>query len=377
VSAEDVREKAEKRFEYWTRIGKPLLRMSQRYGAGILLVLPKELTETSLHALRKGRDQDVVDYINLWHPKLKEQISNLSPLLPGIIAGGPPSNWLVIETIPHNELDCYSLEALFQFSNYRESPELGDLPSEEPSQPSQMPMKTVDARQVDAAVGPSDRGHANDQPSYAQGIIESVQSMRPDRASVSLQSRSPSAEVGDGSLSNSTTDYSEYTRPSACHEKSDYHKELDQEFSMEDPSFFQDNDQYAQPHPGHSGGFPNPQDYYFQGVDWRAQLPSACEGEFLDSQDSDLQRSGPSEAECSDLDSFINYSPKNLPNIASTSPSQSPRSEFTSAPCGYAASLNAAAIPSTSTDYSTRATEPDINSPALIDTWQNESMTIG
>jgi hypothetical protein len=188
-------------------------------------------------------------------------------------------------------------------------------------------MKTVNARQVGAAVKPSDRGHANDQPSYAQGIIESVQSMRPDRASVSLQSRSPSAEVEDRNLSNSTTDYSEYTRPiSAFHEKFDYYKELDQEFSryMEDPSFSQDDDQYAQPQSGYSRGFPNPEDYYFQGVDWRAQQPSAdCTGEFPDSKDGHLQGLNPSATEDSDLNLLINYSPRSTHGIAATSPSQS------------------------------------------------------
>jgi hypothetical protein len=71
------------------------------------------------------------------------------------------------------------------------------------------------------------------------------------------------------------------TNLSACHEQSDYHQELDQQFNkyMEDPSYIQD-------------------------VDWRAQYPSGdFEGEFLDSQDGDWQRSGPSEAESSDLDS--------------------------------------------------------------------------
>ena len=46
VSEEDVRESAEKQFEYWLRLGKPLWMMSQRYGLGILVVLPKEVTET-------------------------------------------------------------------------------------------------------------------------------------------------------------------------------------------------------------------------------------------------------------------------------------------------------------------------------------------
>ena len=45
VSEEDVRESAEKQFEYWLRLGKPLWMMSQRYGLGILVVLPKEVTE--------------------------------------------------------------------------------------------------------------------------------------------------------------------------------------------------------------------------------------------------------------------------------------------------------------------------------------------
>lgn len=46
VSEEDVRESAEKTFEYWIRLGRPLWRMSRRYGLGILVVLPKEVTET-------------------------------------------------------------------------------------------------------------------------------------------------------------------------------------------------------------------------------------------------------------------------------------------------------------------------------------------
>jgi hypothetical protein len=114
---------------------------------------------------------------------------------------------------------------------------------------------------------------------------------------------------------------------------------------MEDPSHSQDVDRFAQLQPGHGGRFPNPQDYYSQDVDWRVQQPSACEGEFLDSQDSDLQRSGLSDTELSDLDSFINYSLRITPSVASTS------------------------------HYSTLATEPDIKSPALVDTWQNEGMT--
>lgn len=194
-----------------------------------------------------------MDYIDLYHPGLKEQISNLSSMPPRMAASRLLSKWLVIETILHHKLSDYPFEELLQFSNDRES-KLGDLRSEELSQPPQM--------------------HVKEQLLYTQGTIESVQSIHPDCTSESLQSRSLSIEIKDGNLSNFTTDYSEYTHSSVCHERSDYHQKLDQEFS----------------------------DYCYEDVDWRAQQPSACEGESLDSQDSNLQRSGPSEAEFPDWD---------------------------------------------------------------------------
>jgi hypothetical protein len=308
-------------------------------------------------ALGKNQDQDVVDYIDVCHPGLKEQISNLASLVPGIIAGGLPSKWLVIETIPHYELSDHPFEELFQFFNDRESSQLGGLRSEEPSQPPQV--------------------HANEQLLYAQGTTESVQSIRPDCTSESLQSRSLSVEIEDGNLSNSTTNYSEFAQPSAYHEKSDYYQKLDQEFSsyMEDLSSFQDDDQSAQPQPGHSAGFPNPQDYYCQDVDWRAQQPSAWEGGFLDSQDSGLQRSGPSDTEFSDFDSVINYSRQDTPSVASTSPSQSRGQNLPAHLVDVPRASTPLQFPSASTHYSTLATEPDIKPPALVDTWQNEGMT--
>jgi len=40
-----LREKAKQKLEYWIRLGKPLARMVQRFGSGILLLLPKKLTD--------------------------------------------------------------------------------------------------------------------------------------------------------------------------------------------------------------------------------------------------------------------------------------------------------------------------------------------
>jgi hypothetical protein len=65
--------------------------------------------------------------------------------------------------------------------------------------------------------------------------MKSVQIIRPDYTYESRQWQSPSAVIKDGNPSNSTTDCStdcsEYTHPSAYYEKSDYHRELDQQFN--------------------------------------------------------------------------------------------------------------------------------------------------
>ena len=46
LGEQEVRQQAEGAFDYWIRLGKPLWKMSQRYGPPILALLPKEVTET-------------------------------------------------------------------------------------------------------------------------------------------------------------------------------------------------------------------------------------------------------------------------------------------------------------------------------------------
>ena len=219
----------------------------------------------------------------------------------------------MIETVPDHELSEHPFEELFEFSNDGESSKLSGLASEEPTQPSQMPTDTVNTRQANAAVGLSDQGHANEQLSYAQETIESVQSVLLDS---------------------------------------------------------------AQPQPSYNWDL-DPQDYYDQDDDWRAQPPPGnSEGEFPNSQDGDLQPSDPSDVEFSGLDSLINYSPLNTPSIASIS-SQSQGQNL----LAHLADMPRASTPlqslNVSAHYSTLATEPDIKPAALVDTWQNEGTTNG
>jgi hypothetical protein len=98
--------------------------------------------------------------------------------------------------------------------------------------------------------------------------MKSIQSIRPDCTPQSRQRQSPRAKIEDGNLFNSTADYCEFAHP-LCHEKFDDYQELNQEFNtyIEEPSSFQDDGQSTQLQPGHSGGFPSPQDYYSQDDD--------------------------------------------------------------------------------------------------------------
>ncbi|KAH6714609.1 hypothetical protein BKA61DRAFT_575339 [Leptodontidium sp. MPI-SDFR-AT-0119] len=171
----------------------------------------------SLYALRKGHDQAVVDYVDFCYPGLKEQISNLSCVLGGILASEETKR-LVIETIPYHHLSDHPFEELFQFSSDRNSSKLGEPSSEELSP---MSKGAVNTSQTDTAVGPSDQRQANER---VQGTIESVKVTQPDSTSESLQSLSPSTEIKNGSLSNSIIDYSESAHPSASHEQSDRHE---------------------------------------------------------------------------------------------------------------------------------------------------------
>ncbi|XMA13673.1 hypothetical protein WAI453_006464 [Rhynchosporium graminicola] len=124
-SPEVVRAQEEDTFEYWMRLGKPLCKWSQRYGLPFLVILPKEVTQTILHAPPKGHDQAVIDYVDFCYPGLKEQMRNLSWVLRGIAAGDIPTKQLVIETVLSYDLSDYPFEELFRFSSDRSSSELG------------------------------------------------------------------------------------------------------------------------------------------------------------------------------------------------------------------------------------------------------------
>jgi hypothetical protein len=138
---------------------------------------------------------------------LKEQISTLSSLLPGIVADGLSSEWLVIEAIPRDELPDHSFEELFAASGYTVPSKPSSLPSAEPSQ---LPLGTVDPRLAGAAVDPSlDPMLTNQSSFHGQGAIESAQGTLGHRASEDLWLPSPTAGIDNRTPRHITSDLGE------------------------------------------------------------------------------------------------------------------------------------------------------------------------
>ncbi|KAL5344305.1 hypothetical protein ACLOAV_010734 [Pseudogymnoascus australis] len=134
------RKKAKGKLEYWLKSGELVAMMAQRFGIGIILLLPKKLTDKNLYLFPQHQFEPFLDYIDFLQPGLREHISNLSALLPGIVENGLPSQRIVLETYNSDqllELCNRPLKELFQYCTGIDSqrasamadPPLGEDPS--------------------------------------------------------------------------------------------------------------------------------------------------------------------------------------------------------------------------------------------------------
>ncbi|KFZ16874.1 hypothetical protein V501_02027 [Pseudogymnoascus sp. VKM F-4519 (FW-2642)] len=115
-------------------------------------------------------------------------------------------------------------------------------------------------------------------------------------------------------------------------------------------------------------------DYFSQDGDWREQSHfSDHEREFLDSQNSSLQQSGPGEENLFDINSYVNFSPPNTPSIASPSSSQYRGQDL----LAHLVDMPRASTPlqnlNKSTNNSPLASELHIKQPA-VNIWQDTGM---
>ncbi|KFZ18895.1 hypothetical protein V501_00950 [Pseudogymnoascus sp. VKM F-4519 (FW-2642)] len=149
------REKAKEKLEYWMSLGEPLAMMAQRYGIGIILLLPKKLTDKDLHLLPRHRIKTFLGYIDYLHPRLREDISELSSLLPDIVKNGLPLKRIVLETYPSDQLsELYNrpLKELFQFCTGKDSLRVVQDPEDIPYDPCS-PMFTITSRDILSILG--------------------------------------------------------------------------------------------------------------------------------------------------------------------------------------------------------------------------------
>ena len=125
--------------------------------------------EFSLRRLRRPYIENFLDYIDSTRPGLKDQLSHLSILLPGIVNYGilPPQR-LVLETLPHSrlsEIGGRPLKELLQFCTEDQDaiePAQGTVPDCLPEDPNQRssPLARMDGRTPsDSAMDISEYAH--------------------------------------------------------------------------------------------------------------------------------------------------------------------------------------------------------------------------
>ncbi|OBT87255.1 hypothetical protein VE02_02940 [Pseudogymnoascus sp. 03VT05] len=100
----DPRKQAKGKLEYWLKLGRLLDKLAQRYGIGIILLLPNKLTEKNIHKFPRHQIKPFLDYIDFLHPGLREDLSDLSALLTSIVENGLPSKRIVLETYASDQL---------------------------------------------------------------------------------------------------------------------------------------------------------------------------------------------------------------------------------------------------------------------------------
>ena len=150
----------------------------------------------NLHQLRRGRIQPFLNYIAFTRPNLREQISNLSAVLPNIAEDNLPSQKLILKTFPCHQLSELSNRPLKKLSQFA--------------------IDTINTHQADTIIGPSFNQIFPDKPSsYSLDAIVPVQSTSQDYTSRNLERPSSTAEINNAHPSNFTPEIGANIYPSS------------------------------------------------------------------------------------------------------------------------------------------------------------------
>ncbi|KAJ3498564.1 hypothetical protein NLG97_g1026 [Lecanicillium saksenae] len=94
----------QKSWDYFRRTAEPLFEAVRRYGYGVLIFPLRNVTRKSLHCLRRESISDVLDYIQVCHPKVETVLNNVSGLLAGLLTWGLPPMRLPISAVSYEDI---------------------------------------------------------------------------------------------------------------------------------------------------------------------------------------------------------------------------------------------------------------------------------
>ncbi|KAJ3498304.1 hypothetical protein NLG97_g1230 [Lecanicillium saksenae] len=91
-------------WDYFRRTAEPLFEAVRRYGYGVLIFPLRNVTRKSLHCLRRESISDVLDYIQVCHPKVETVLNNVSGLLAGLLTWSLPPMRLPISAVAYEDI---------------------------------------------------------------------------------------------------------------------------------------------------------------------------------------------------------------------------------------------------------------------------------
>ncbi|KAM5357254.1 hypothetical protein ACJZ2D_016451 [Fusarium nematophilum] len=110
-------------FNHQMYVARRLSDLVTHFGCGVLLYPGFEMTIFDIAKVTNDRVDDLIDFIHRCHPRLKDEVSNLSKILPKLIIWGAPAFHLAIEQIPRDRLEEFQARSINDLIQVHDMPE--------------------------------------------------------------------------------------------------------------------------------------------------------------------------------------------------------------------------------------------------------------
>ncbi|GKU06306.1 unnamed protein product [Fusarium langsethiae] len=111
-------------------VARRLSDLVTRFGRGVLLYPGFDMTIYDIAKVTNDHINDLVNLIHKYHSGLKDELSNLSKVLPKMIIWGAPASHLVIEQIPKDRLAEHQARSMNDLIQFYDIPEEGRIQGE-------------------------------------------------------------------------------------------------------------------------------------------------------------------------------------------------------------------------------------------------------